>query len=125
LRLLGVERRGAHHLGEHVNGALDAGRRERDVIVRVIVARRRVADAADVLDLALDLPEAEIGRPLEHHVFEEMGDAADLRRLPRRTDADPDIGRDDGDFAVLADEQRQIVFKLNPLNRPDRSAVEG
>ena len=100
LEVLLGEREGAHAVGFQPERQLEPAGRKRLVVRGEVSERVPVDHSAGALDQlhVLDLPD--VGRPLEHQVFEEMREARPALGLGPETDVVDDRDRDERAGAV-------------------------
>ena len=98
---------GPHPVGLEPQGELRLMRRQRLVVVRPIEPRAAVHRPAGRLDEGHVLGLADVPRPLEHHVLEEVGEAGLALDLVLRPDVVPEVHGDDGRQAVDRDDQAE------------------
>ena len=84
-------------------------RRHDLVILGCVVAGAGVVLAADVFGEAIELLGAQVGRGLEHHVLEEMGEARAAGRVVAAADAVPDLHADRRAGVALDREHLQAI----------------
>ena len=104
----GVEER-AHPVGLEPQRQLDLVGGHRLVVVGPVEPGAAVRHSARGLDGRDVLGLLDVGRTLEHHVLEEVGEAGPARLLVLGADAVPEVDRGDGDEMVLGDDQAQAV----------------
>src|SRR5207247_4538643 len=85
------------------------------------------ADAAPALDHPGERALGRVGRPLEHHVLEEVGEARPPLRLEAETDAVDGGQAEGGGGVVLGNHDREAVGELLHLHRdlPPRRRQSG
>src|SRR5207253_10359413 len=86
-----------HHVGHHVERALEVLVEEARVDRRRLLAGPRVDLRAHAVEDLVDLRRAEAVRALEEQVLEEVRDAGFLDLLVARSGADPEAERDGAD----------------------------
>ena len=91
--LLRVEGGVQEHIAQHIHGQWDVFREDTGVIAGVFFGREGVDVAADGVDLVGDLLGVPGRRPLEQHMFDDVGDAPDGVVLVPRPDPHPDAKR--------------------------------
>ena len=114
--LLGDRRRG-HAVGLEEQRALQRLGRQRLEVVRVVLVRRAVERAAGGLHQPGVLHLRHVGRPLEHHVLEEVGEAGAPLGLVAHADVVEDAHRHDRHAAVGGEDDAQPVVEREPLHR--------
>src|SRR4030066_1833486 len=104
-----VEHRVSEGVGQDIQGVLQVPARDRDVIDRLVETRVGVDLAPEGFHFPRDLAGAPPLRPLEGHVFEDVGHPRALLGLGRAPRLDPDLHGDDRGGVVLPDHDGQAV----------------
>jgi hypothetical protein len=110
------ERQSLYAVGFHGDHVLQGGGREPVRVGRQIVRRVGVVRAAAELHGPVELAGTELGRAVEHHVFNKVGDAGEARPFVPRADPEERVQRDVGDVVILDEEDLQAVVELVDLD---------
>jgi hypothetical protein len=106
-----------HPVGFHPQRHFQSRRRHGLEIVGAVEPGRAVhAGRADLFERT-EIIVIVVFRPVEHQVFEQVGEARAAGRFVGRTDAIPDGDGNDRRLAVLVDNDRQAVLELEALVR--------
>ena len=105
-----------HPVGLHLDHGLEGGGREPVGVAGHVVAGEGVVRAAGEFHLAVEFARAELWRPVEHHVLDEMGDAGDPGPLVAGADAEERVEGDVGDAVVLDEQNLEPVVELMDLD---------
>ena len=74
-----------HHVGQQIENAILKTRQNAAVINGVFFGRKRVVARAHFVELAVDIFRTSSIRAFEHHVFQKVRHAVNLRRFVTRT----------------------------------------
>jgi hypothetical protein len=113
---LGDEGQPLDAVGLHGDHGLEGGRREPVRVGGQIVARVGVVPPACELHAPVELAGADRGRPVEHHVLDEMGDARQAGPLVARADPEERVQGDAGDVVVLDEQDLEPVVERVDLD---------
>src|SRR6266478_7679697 len=107
--IAGVEDGMKDEIGENVHGERKVLIEDFDVEADTFLRRESIHIAADRIDLAGDGFGGAGFRALEHHVFDEVGDAVPFRIFVARAGLQPDADRDGTDVGHLLGDDGQAV----------------
>src|ERR1039457_2595858 len=107
--IAGIEDGMKNKIGEEIHGQRKMLVEDFDVEADAFLRRESVHVAADRVDLARDGFGGAGFRALEHHVFDEVGDAIPFRIFVARAGLEPDADRDGTDVGHLLGDDSQAV----------------
>ena len=109
-----------HQVGKHVHGVRQVLVQNLDVEADALLGGKGVQVSTEGIDLAGDHLGGARGGALEDHVFGEVGDSVDLRRLVARAGPDPNSGGHRADLGHLFADDGETVGQDCPAGIAQR-----